>query len=85
MSSAERAALYVAAGADCVYPVEAPPEVLPLLRGGIRGPVNAGVFTEDGPSPAELGRRGATRVTFGPGVQRRAARAVREIAAGLLR
>ncbi|MGC5038360.1 isocitrate lyase/PEP mutase family protein [Streptomyces sp. DT190] len=81
----ERAAAYVAAGADCVYPVEAPLAVLPLLRAGIRGPVNVGVFTEDGPSPAELGARGATRVTFGPGLQRRAARALREIAAGLAR
>ncbi|MET9758388.1 isocitrate lyase/phosphoenolpyruvate mutase family protein [Streptomyces sp. NPDC006372] len=80
----ERAALYVAAGADCVYPIEAPPEVLPLLRSGIRGPVNVGVFTEEGPSPAELGVRGATRITFGPGLQRRATRALREIAAQLV-
>ncbi|GAA4300187.1 isocitrate lyase/phosphoenolpyruvate mutase family protein [Streptomyces venetus] len=79
----ERAALYVAAGADCVYPIEAPTEVLPLLRSGIQGPVNVGVFTEEGPSPAELGARGATRVTFGPGLQRRATRALREIAARL--
>ncbi|MEV5351558.1 isocitrate lyase/phosphoenolpyruvate mutase family protein [Streptomyces sp. NPDC052693] len=81
----ERAALYVAAGADCVYPIKAPLEVLPLLRAGIQGPVNAGVFTEDGPSPAELGARGATRVTFGPGLQRRATHALREIAGRLLR
>lgn len=76
----ERAALYVAAGADCVYPIGAPPEVLPLLRAGIQGPVNVGALTDEGPSPAELGARGATRITFGPGLQRRAARALREIA-----
>ncbi|MGW6547777.1 isocitrate lyase/phosphoenolpyruvate mutase family protein, partial [Streptomyces massasporeus] len=29
------------------------------------------------------GARGATRITFGPGLQRRAARALREIAAQL--
>ncbi|WP_328342663.1 isocitrate lyase/phosphoenolpyruvate mutase family protein [Streptomyces violaceus] len=81
----ERAALYVAAGADCVYPIGAPPEVLPLLRAGIQGPVNVGALTDEGPSPAELGARGATRITFGPGLQRRAARALREIAAGLRR
>ena len=79
----ERAALYVAAGADCVYPIGAPPEVLPLLRAGIRGPINVGAPTEGGPTPAELGARGATRITFGPGLQRRAARALREIAEGL--
>ncbi|CAM5495099.1 isocitrate lyase/PEP mutase family protein [Streptomyces purpurascens] len=79
----ERAALYVAAGADCVYPIGAPYEVLPLLRAGIQGPVNVGALTDEGPSPAELGARGATRITFGPGLQRRAARALREIAAQL--
>ncbi|MFE6480993.1 isocitrate lyase/phosphoenolpyruvate mutase family protein, partial [Streptomyces rochei] len=31
----------------------------------------------------ELGGLGATRITFGPGLQRRAERALREIAAGL--
>ncbi|GAA2763471.1 isocitrate lyase/phosphoenolpyruvate mutase family protein [Streptomyces paradoxus] len=81
----ERAALYVAAGADCVYPIGAPPEVLPLLRAGIQGPINVGALTDEGPSPAELGERGATRITFGPGLQRRATRALREIAAGLRR
>ncbi|MDO0912332.1 isocitrate lyase/phosphoenolpyruvate mutase family protein [Streptomyces sp. DT2A-34] len=79
-----RAALYVAAGADCVYPIGAPVDVLPLLRSGIQGPVNVhGTVTGDGPSPTELGELGATRITFGPGLQRRAAEALREIAAGL--
>ncbi|MEV5431477.1 isocitrate lyase/phosphoenolpyruvate mutase family protein [Streptomyces sp. NPDC052701] len=80
----ERAARYVAAGADCVYPIGAPPEVLPLLRAGIQGPLN--VFARldgEGPSPAGLGARGATRITFGPGLQRRAATALRETAAAL--
>ncbi len=80
----ERAALYVAAGADCVYPIGAPPDVLPLLRAGIQGPVNVGAQVGKGPSPAELGARGATRVTFGPGLQRRAAQALEEIAGGLI-
>ncbi|CAL9558955.1 putative protein [Streptomyces sp. enrichment culture] len=79
-----RARLYVAAGADCVYPIGAPADVLPLLRAGIEGPVN--VFARldgEGPSPTALGELGATRVTFGPGLQRRAVRALRDIAAGL--
>ncbi|MFG3172759.1 isocitrate lyase/phosphoenolpyruvate mutase family protein [Streptomyces sp. NPDC048200] len=78
----ERAALYVSAGADCVYPIGAPAGVLPLLRAGIRGPLN--VFARlDGVPAAELGELGATRVTFGPGLQRRAARALGDIAAEL--
>jgi len=68
----ERAALYTAAGADCVYPITAPVEVLPLLRSGIHGPVNVIAKVGTGPSPAELGELGATRITFGPGLQRRA-------------
>lgn len=73
----ERAALYVAAGADCVYPIMAPAGVLPLLRSGIQGPVNALARLDgEGPSPTELGELGATRITFGPGLQRWAALAL---------
>jgi len=80
----ERAALYVAAGADCVYPIGAPAHVLPLLRSGIQGPLNVfGRLDGEGPSPTELGELGATRVTFGPGLQRRAARQLRETAESL--
>lgn len=77
-----RARLYVAAGADCVYPIGVPPESLPALRAGVEGPVNTAAGPE-GPSVAELGRLGATRITYGPGLQRRAMAAVAEIAAGL--
>ncbi|KOU64034.1 carboxyvinyl-carboxyphosphonate phosphorylmutase [Streptomyces sp. MMG1533] len=76
-----RAALYVAAGADCVYPIDAPASVLPLLRSGIQGPMNVFAKVGEGPSPTELGELGATRVTFGPGLQRRATAALREITA----
>ncbi|WP_411148296.1 isocitrate lyase/phosphoenolpyruvate mutase family protein [Streptomyces sp. A30] len=79
----ERAALYVAAGADCVYPIGAPTSVLPLLRSGIEGPVNVFATAGEGPSPTELGELGATRVTFGLGLQRRATAALREITAEL--
>ena len=82
----ERAALYVAAGADCIYPIMAPADVLPLLRAGIQGPVN--VFARldgEGPSPTELGELGATRVTFGPGLQRWTALALEERAVELKR
>ena len=74
-----RARLYVAAGADCVYPYAVPPEQLPLLRAEIEGPINVAPLP-DGPAVAELGRLGATRITFGPGLQHKALEAVRKIA-----
>ncbi|WP_306317660.1 MULTISPECIES: isocitrate lyase/phosphoenolpyruvate mutase family protein [unclassified Streptomyces] len=77
-----RAHLYIAAGADCVYPIGAPPEALPTLRSRIEGPINVGA-PPGGPSLREWGELGATRITFGPGLQRRAMGAVREIAEGL--
>ena len=80
----ERAALYVAAGADCVYPIGAPADVLPLLRSGIQGPINVhGTLDGRGPSPTELGELGATRITFGPGLQRWAALALQGMAGQL--
>lgn len=78
----DRAARYVAAGADCVYPILAPTQVLPLLRSGIEGPLNVlHRVGGDGPPLAELGELGATRVTFGPGLQRLAMTALRGFAA----
>ncbi|MEU7579525.1 isocitrate lyase/phosphoenolpyruvate mutase family protein [Streptomyces sp. NPDC041068] len=75
----ERARLYAAAGVDCVYPILAPAEVIPVLRAGIEGPLNF-LATADGPSPRELGELGATRVTFGPGLLKRAMGALRGMA-----
>ncbi|MGC5285429.1 isocitrate lyase/PEP mutase family protein [Micromonospora sp. DT231] len=77
-----RARLYVAAGADCVYPILAPLAVLPVLREGIAGPINMAAVP-DRESVAELGRQGATRITFGPGMQRYAMGAIGDLAAGL--
>ncbi|MEU4475014.1 isocitrate lyase/phosphoenolpyruvate mutase family protein [Micromonospora sp. NPDC023888] len=77
-----RARRYVAAGADCVYPILAPLEVLPVLREGIAGPLNMAAGP-DRESVAELGRRGATRITFGPGMQRYAMGAIGDLAATL--
>jgi 2-methylisocitrate lyase-like PEP mutase family enzyme len=68
---------YVAAGADCVYPIFAPPETLPELAEGIGAPVNAH-HREGGPGPRELGALGATRVTFGGDLHAWAQRAVRD-------
>ncbi|MGW8768716.1 isocitrate lyase/PEP mutase family protein [Streptomyces sp. NPDC055815] len=64
-----RARLYAAAGADCVYPIAAPPSDLPALRAALGDdlPVNA-LSVPGGPSFTELGRLGATRITFGEGL-----------------
>ncbi|MET8683987.1 isocitrate lyase/phosphoenolpyruvate mutase family protein [Streptomyces sp. NPDC004732] len=74
----ERARLYVAAGADCVYPILAPTEAIPALRAGIEGPLNV-LALPDGPTLPELGELGATRITFGPGLLRRTMAALRGI------
>jgi 2-methylisocitrate lyase-like PEP mutase family enzyme len=77
-----RARLYVAAGADYAYAIMAPPEVLLLLRAGIEGPLNMAAVPEK-ESVAELARLGATRITFGPQMQRHAEGATAELAARL--
>lgn len=67
-----RARLYAEAGADCVYPIAAPSADLPALRAALGDlPLNA-LSVPGGPSFTELGRLGATRVTFGDGLLRRA-------------
>ncbi|MER6143591.1 isocitrate lyase/phosphoenolpyruvate mutase family protein [Streptomyces sparsogenes] len=70
---------YAAAGADCVYPIAAPPPLLPRLAADLGTPLNA-LAKPDGPSPRELGELGATRITFGPGLFRQALAAVEDIA-----
>jgi 2-methylisocitrate lyase-like PEP mutase family enzyme len=65
----ERGNAYLAAGADCVYPIAAPPEAAEALVSGIDGPVNILVSPHD-PPLAELERLGVARVTFGSGLAR---------------
>ncbi|WP_055602632.1 isocitrate lyase/PEP mutase family protein [Streptomyces aureus] len=68
-----RARLYAEAGADCVYPIAAPPTDLPALRAALGDlPLNALAAPDGGPPFTELGRLGATRITFGPGLLLRA-------------
>ncbi|GHG19583.1 isocitrate lyase/PEP mutase family protein [Streptomyces zaomyceticus] len=67
-----RARLYAEAGADCVYPIAAPSADLPALRDALGAlPINT-LAGPGGPSFAALGRLGATRITFGDGLLRRA-------------
>jgi 2-methylisocitrate lyase-like PEP mutase family enzyme len=65
----ERANAYLAAGADCVYPIAAPAAVIGTLVSGIDGPVNVLVAPE-GPPLERLERLGVKRITFGAGLAR---------------
>ncbi len=65
----ERGRAYRRAGADCVYPIFAPLDVLPELVAGIGGPINAHA-APDGPAPAELAAAGVIRISYGTSVHK---------------
>ncbi|SEG78717.1 2-Methylisocitrate lyase, PEP mutase family [Actinacidiphila yanglinensis] len=77
-----RGLLYARAGADVLYPILAPPAQLAAIAEGVGIPVNA-LCKAGGPAPRELGVFGATRVTFGGGLQQQATDALRAVAEGL--
>ena len=62
----ERANAYLAAGADCTYPIFAPGEALEELARRIDGPVNA--LARPGEALEAYERAGIKRVTFGSGL-----------------
>jgi 2-methylisocitrate lyase-like PEP mutase family enzyme len=62
-----RARRYLAAGADCAYPILAAPADLAALVGAIGGPVNV-LATVDGPDVASLAALGVARISFGGGL-----------------
>ena len=81
----ERGNAYLAAGADCVYPIVCPTDSIAELVERIDGPVNV-LLTPNGPQPEELERLGVARVTWGGGLAALAyAEAVRVAAAALSR
>lgn len=66
----ERGERYLAAGADCVYPIAVvDPDVIRALVEGIPGPVNV-VYGRGALTLAELADLGVARVSFGPALQR---------------
>lgn len=77
-----RATAYLAAGADCVYPIIAPPATIARLVTDIAGPVNA-MSRPGGPTIAELAQAGVARITFGGGLHSRAMAAVHALAGEL--
>jgi 2-methylisocitrate lyase-like PEP mutase family enzyme len=81
--AAERGNAYLEAGADCVYPILAPPDSIPALVHRIKGPVNviAGPGT---PPPAELEELGVARMTWGANLATAAYAEAARIAAAAL-
>jgi 2-methylisocitrate lyase-like PEP mutase family enzyme len=68
--SVERGKRYLAAGADCVYPIAAvEPDAIRALVAGIPGPVNV-VYGRGALTLAGLADLGVARVSFGPALQR---------------
>jgi 2-methylisocitrate lyase-like PEP mutase family enzyme len=68
-ASIDRGARYVAAGADCVYPIGAGnPNPIRALVEGVPGPLNVG-YGRGKLSLAELAALGVARVSFGPTLQ----------------
>jgi 2-methylisocitrate lyase-like PEP mutase family enzyme len=82
--AAERANAYLAAGADCVYPILAPPASIAALAHRIDGPVNV-IVAADTPGPAELEELGVARLTWGGGLATAAYDEAARIAAAALR
>ena len=62
-----RANAYLAAGADCVYPIFCPLETVAELARRIDGPINV-LLTPTMPTVAELGGLGVARLTWGAGL-----------------
>jgi 2-methylisocitrate lyase-like PEP mutase family enzyme len=72
-ASADRGSRYLAAGADCVYPLGASdPDVIRALVSAIPGPVNVARGPQGTPALGALASLGVARVTFGPSLQRQA-------------
>jgi 2-methylisocitrate lyase-like PEP mutase family enzyme len=79
----ERAHAYLAAGADCVYPIFCPTSSIADLARRIDGPVNV-LALPDVPEPSELQALGVARLTWGSGLTNLAyAEAARVVGAAL--
>jgi 2-methylisocitrate lyase-like PEP mutase family enzyme len=79
----ERANAYLAAGADCTYPIACPVSAVADLARRIDGPIN--VLAISGmPEPFELGNLGVARMTWGAGLASLAYAEAARIAAAAL-
>jgi 2-methylisocitrate lyase-like PEP mutase family enzyme len=80
----ERGNAYLAAGADCIYPILAPVGSIEALVHRIKGPMNV-IAEPDTPSPAELDELGVARMTWGSNLATAAYGEAVRIAAAALR
>jgi 2-methylisocitrate lyase-like PEP mutase family enzyme len=81
--AAERGNAYLAAGADCVYPILAPVSSIDALVHRVKGPINV-IAEPETPPPAELQELGVARMTWGSNLASAAyAEAVRIAASAL--
>jgi 2-methylisocitrate lyase-like PEP mutase family enzyme len=62
--AAERGNAYLEAGADCIYPILAPPDSIEALVHRIKGPINV-IAEPKTPPPTELDELGVARMTWG--------------------
>jgi 2-methylisocitrate lyase-like PEP mutase family enzyme len=79
----ERANAYLAAGADCTYPIVAPVESIAELARRIDGPMNV-IVQRNTPEPAELQGLGVARLTWGSGLASAAYGEATRVAAAFL-
>ena len=83
VEAVERGNAYLAAGADCVYPIFCPVATIADLARLIEGPINV-VVIPGTPEPLELQELGVARMTWGAGLASLAyAEATRVVAAAL--
>jgi 2-methylisocitrate lyase-like PEP mutase family enzyme len=80
----ERGNAYLAAGADCVYPIACPVSAVADLAGRIDGPINVLVIPGM-PEPYELQNFGVARMTWGAGLATAAYDEAARVAAAALR
>ncbi|CCH31484.1 isocitrate lyase/phosphoenolpyruvate mutase family protein [Actinosynnema sp. NPDC047251] len=78
----ERGRAYLAAGADCVYPIGLAADRVAEYCRAVAGPVNL-AHVPGGPTPAGLGALGVARVSFGPGLHRLLTARLEALVAGI--
>ncbi|WP_377271947.1 isocitrate lyase/phosphoenolpyruvate mutase family protein [Peterkaempfera sp. SMS 1(5)a] len=81
--AAARAERYLAAGADCVYPIAAPEADLAALAKRLEAPVNALCAQPTRAALDRLASLGVARITFGDGLLTEATARLDTLAAGL--
>lgn len=75
-----RAQQYVAAGADCVYPIGlSDPGAIEIFVREVDGPVNILGHPDAGPTPAQLAELGVARISYGSRVHAAMQRAHRDL------